>query len=389
MISSLKSYRCPRWFWSLGLVLLLLAGCKGEEGVVTEAVKALVFPEPPDTARFYYERTLYGAKDVQPTEVDEDLLSLREMLTGDASPGGGEGFGKPFGVAAAKGRIYVGDTVNRTVMMLDPAQGRMVEIGKEDPGVLAKPMGLRLDAAGNLYVMDGTRKEVLVYDRDGKYQRAIGHGDSFDHPSSVAVNPQGTRLYALDTGAVKGKDENHSVRVYDIASGKHLFNIGKRGDKDGEFNLARDLEFGPDGLLYVVDGGNFRVQVFDQDGKFVRKFGAVGRRLGQFARPKGIAIDKENNLYISDASHANFQIFDKEGQLLMFIGSRGKESERAKYLLPSMIALDEDGRVYMVDQGFRKVEVFRPARLKEEEGSLARAFQALNKLKAKPKQKKG
>ncbi|MBF0127328.1 MAG: 6-bladed beta-propeller, partial [Magnetococcales bacterium] len=292
-------------------------------------------------------------------------------------------FGKPFGVAAFQGRVYVGDTVNRTVLLLDPAKGRAREIGKEDPGGLLKPMGMNLDGKGNLYVMDGTKKLVNVYDGDGKYLRSMGGPDLFEHPSSVAVNPDGTRVFALDTGSAQGKPENHRLQVFDGLSGKYLFAIGKRGREDGEFNLARDVAVGPDGLVYVVDGGNFRVQSFTQEGKFVRAFGSVGRRLGQFARPKGIAIDKENNLYVSDASHANFQIFNREGQLLMFVGTRGNDTERAKYLLPAMISLDEDGRVYMVDQGFRKVDVFRPARLKEDEGSLGKAFKTLATLKPK------
>ncbi|MBF0152825.1 MAG: 6-bladed beta-propeller [Magnetococcales bacterium] len=363
--------------------LSLLGACKTvQEDVVKVVAKPIVFPEPPDEPKFYYERTLRGAAAAKPGKEDDDSLDLRKVITGETG-GGNETFGKPFGVVANKGRVYVGDTVSRTVMMLDPANGRTVDIGKDEPGALLKPMGMRMDVKGNLYVMDGTRKAVVVYDREGKYLRTIGGPDFFEHPSSVAVNPDGTRVFALDTGSSQGKPEYHRLQVFDGVSGKHLYSIGKRGSKDGELNLARDVAVGPDGLLYVIDGGNFRVQVFDQNGKFVRGFGSVGRRLGQFARPKGLALDKDNNIYISDASHANFQIFNKEGQLLMFVGSRGTESEQAKYLLPAMITVDEDGRIYMVDQGFRKVDVFRPAHMKEDEGSLGIAFKALTKIKPK------
>lgn len=368
----------------LVVAMAFLGACKtAQEGVVQEVAGPLVFPDPPDKARFYFERTLRGGADAKPNAKDDDMLDLRQMVTGESGGDGEERFGKPFGVAAFKGRVYVGDTVSRSVWMLDPVNGRSKEIGKVDPGGLLKPLGMRMDGKGNLYVMDGTKKWVTVYDQDGNYLRNIGGPDFFDQPSAVAVNAEGTRVFALDTGSAQGKPEFHRVQVFDAQSGKHLFSIGQRGIKDGEFNLARDAAIGVDGLLYVVDGGNFRVQVFDQDGKFIRAFGSVGRRLGQFARPKGIGIDQENNLYISDASHANFQIFDKEGQLLMFVGTRGKETERAKYLLPAMITVDEDGRIYMVDQGFRKVDVFRPASLKEEEGALGKAFKALAKMKPK------
>ncbi|MBF0310949.1 MAG: 6-bladed beta-propeller [Magnetococcales bacterium] len=355
---------------------VILGGCV--EGKQAKVLPPLVFPSPPDEARFQYERTLRSSVDVEPK--DRKGLAMREMLTGDSGLEG-KGFGKPYGIAVRKGVIYVSDTINRSVMRFDPEHGKFTEIGKEDPGALAKPMGLDVDQEGNLYVMDATKKFVMVYGPDGKYLRALGGKEMFDRPSSVAVNPDATRIYVVDTGASRGRDEAHRIRVFDAKNGTPLFDIGKRGEKPGEFNLLRDAKFGPDGLLYVVDGGNFRVQVFNQDGKFLRFFGGVGRNLGQFARPKGLAADKAGNIYISDASHANFQIFNKEGQLLLFVGDRGPDTERARYMLPSMIAVDEDGRVYMVDQGYKKVDIYRPATLGEKDGFLGQAFDKLENIK--------
>lgn len=361
---------------------LLLAGCVTTGPVENKVVKEIPFPGPPDQARFFFERTLRSPADVKPKAGDDESIGLRQMVTGETDTGG-KGFGKPYGIAAHDGRIYISDTVNRAVLMLDPEHGLSKDIGKEDPGSLVKPMGLDVDGKGNLYVMDATKKWVLIYDRDGKYLRSVGGPDYFDRPSSVAVNREGTRLFAVDTGGSRGKPEFHRVQAFDALSGKHLFSIGTRGNEKGQLNLARDAKVGPDNLLYVVDGGNFRVQVFDQDGKFVRMFGSVGRRLGQFARPKGIAVDPEGNVFISDASHANFQIFSAKGDLLMFIGTRGSESEPAQYLLPAMITSDRDGRIYLVDQGYRKVDVYRPARLKKDEGFLGVAFKKLETLKPK------
>lgn len=366
------------------LFLLFLSGCASAPEEVRE-LKIMAFPGPPDPARFYYERTLRGSIDIMPRESD-DGFSLKEMVTGQEGGGGGSQFSKPFGVAAYKGRIYVSDTVKRSVTMLDPANGKHKEIGTEDPGSLSKPLGIDLDGQGNLYVVDASKKWVMVYDKDGKYIRAIGGPKLFDRPSAVAVNPEGTRLFVVDTGSSQGKPEFHRIQVFNPQTEEYLFAIGSRGSGDSEFNLPRAASIGPDSLLYVADGGNFRVQIFDQKGKFIRKFGSVGRRLGQFARPKGIDLDKHGNLYVSDASHANFQIFDPKGQLLMFIGSRGPATEPAKYLLPAMVALDEDDRIYMVDQAYKKVDVFRPATLKIEEGSLGLAFESLKILTPKEKQ---
>jgi len=201
----------------------------------------------------------------------------------------------------------------------------------------------------------------MVYAKSGSFVGAIGGPDWFHNLSHVTVKADGSRLYIVDTGGIDTQD--HRVRVFDGLSGEHLRDIGTRGTAEGEFNLPRDVELAPDGKLYIVDGGNFRVQVFEEDGTFVRTFGSVGSRYGQFSRPKGIAVDPAGNIYVSDTAFGNFQIFSSQGQLLMFVGGRSNQPGPARYTLPAGIDVDEDGRVYFVDQFFRKVDIFRPAGL--------------------------
>jgi DNA-binding beta-propeller fold protein YncE len=166
--------------------------------------------------------------------------------------------------------------------------------------------------------------------------------------------------------------DQHQVRVFDAVTGAHLQDIGKRGSGPGEFNLPRDVAIGKDGRLYVVDGGNFRVVVFDRNGRYLHSFGSIGKQYGQFARPKEIASDAEGNVYVVDTAFGNFQIFNADGELLLFVGDRSERDAPGKYMLPSGIAIDLDGRVYLVDQWFRKIDVFRPASMKPEQGFAAR-----------------
>ena len=56
----------------------------------------------------------------------------------------------------------------------------------------------------------------------------------------------------------------------------------------------------------------------------------------------------------------------------MFVGERSEENRPGGFNLPSGITVDEDGRVYVVDQMFKKVDVFRPIKLGEHEGFLVR-----------------
>lgn len=328
------------------------------------APKSLIYPAPPDIPRYIFERTIYGSADVLPQKAGD---TLKQMITGGGLESS-EGFSKPYAVAVHRGRIFVSDSASRTVRVFDVPEARYFKIGDDERGALVKPLGLDVDAAGNLYVADATLRAVMVYDRDGKFLRKIGGPKQFERISSVTVEQSGQRVFVVDIGGVSS--DQHRVGVFSGLSGEHLFDIGKRGTGPGEFNLPRDAAIGKDGQIYVVDGGNFRVQIFDRAGKYIQSFGSVGKQVGNFARPKEVATDPEGNVYVVDAAFGNFQIFTAEGELLMFIGDRSVSDGPAHYMLPSGIAVDEDGRIYMVDQWFKKVDIFRPYALPVSAGFL-------------------
>jgi DNA-binding beta-propeller fold protein YncE len=328
-----------------------------------EAQVQLVFPPPPEQARFHFERTIMSSADIT---IEDRETKWKRILTGETDES--TGFSKPFDVEACQGRIYVSDTVRRAVLMFDVPNAKFSEIGLDEPGALRKPLGMAVDADCNLYVVDGTMRRVVVYDQDGNFLKAFGGMDMFERPSHVDVDAVAQYAYVVDTGGVS--NELHRIRVFDIASGQHVFDIGERGSGRGQFNLPRDIAVGPDNRIYVVDGANFRVQVFEADGTFVKTFGSIGVYPGQFSRPKGVDTDPEGNVYVTDTAFGNFQIFDPRGQLLLFVGSRSESPAPAQYMLPAGIAIDEDGRVYMVDQFFRKVDVFRPADIGPNQGFL-------------------
>ena len=290
-------------------LLAALAGCMQPPAPRAAAAVALVFPAAPDEPRFVYERTIRSSADVL---ADAAGSELRRLVTGEQNLG--EGLSKPYAVAVHRGRIYVSDTVSRFVRVFDVPAGQQHKIGDEEgEGQLTKPVGLDVDAAGNLYVADIGAKAVMVYGPDRRFLRRIGNREGFSRLASVTVDPAGTRVYTVDLGGVTS--DQHRVRVFDAVTGAHLQDIGTRGSGPGEFNLPRDMAIGKDGRLYVVDGGNFRVVVFDRDGRFLKSFGSVGKQYGQFARPKEVAIDRSGNVYVVDTAFGNFQIFNAEGEL--------------------------------------------------------------------------
>ena len=360
--------------WLACAVLLGLSACaQAPKAVDKKEAATLVFPLPPDDARFIYERTIRSSRDVD-TSVAE--ITLEQLLTGAGSTATDIPLRKPYAIAVHQGRLFVSEPSARIVKVFDVPGNKYFTIGDEEPGALTMPIGFDMDGAGNLYVADITASAVMVYDRDGKFLRKlaggkIGEPALFKRLTNVAVDKKGEKIYVVDTAGTSGTPEQHRVRVFDAKTGGHLFDIGKRGSEPGEFNLARGVILDHDNNLLVVDAGNFRVQVFDAGGKFLRAFGKLGQQIGDFARPKEIAVDATNNIYVSDAVFANFQIFTPEGELLMAIGSGGNDTP-ARYSMVSGIAVDEDGRVYVVDQQHRKIDIFRPAALGPQDGYLGR-----------------
>lgn len=356
------------WLFCAAAVGLTACGELPKTQAQPKTAGPIVYPSPPDEPRFYYERTFRGSFDVENQQSDSQL---KEFLTGERTAGG-DRFEKPYGVKVHKGRVFVSDTVSRVVKVFDVPTGRYFRIGESEPGRLMKPLGMDVDAAGNLYVADISQKSIVVYDRDGNYLRTLAGPSYFNRLVSVTVDKKGERAYAVDIGGSTSQPEFHRVRVFDARTGKHLFDFGKRGAGPGEFNLPRDVAIGKDNRLYVVDGGNFRTQIFDMEGKFIKSFGKIGKKPGDMGRPKEIDADPAGNVYVVDSAFGNLQIFNPEGQLLMFIGSRSDDDGPGRFLLPEGIAVDEDGRIYVVDQWYRKVDVFRPAALGEQDGYLVK-----------------
>lgn len=351
---------------SLNLIILLLitgfiAGCAGEDIKREKFVYA--YPPPPEEARFYYQGTLRSSFDVKEITAADKLRAFATGTLGTA-----EGLGKPWGVDAYQGRVYVTDTLKRAILMFDVAGKNFKIIGTDGPGTLRKPIGITVSNDGEVYVADNTAKRVVVFDKDGKFLRSIGNRNILKRPSGVAVSPDNQKLYVIDTGGIDTQE--HHLYIFDAKSGELVRTVGTRGKGEGEFNLALQVATSNDGTVYVSDSGNFRVQAFNADGDFKLAFGKVGRKTGNFARPKGIATDPEGNIYVVDSAFGNFQIFNDKAQLLMFIGERGQRNAPGRYMLPAGIGIDEDGRIYVVDQFHRKVDVFRPASVGEDEGFL-------------------
>jgi DNA-binding beta-propeller fold protein YncE len=318
-----------------------------------------LWPTPPEQPRFAYETTLRTAGDI--TQLTEEE-KLRARLTG-ARPADGQVIDKPSCLAARGGRVFVGDSVRRSIVVFDVPRRKLFQFGLRAPATLAKPTAIALDRAGKLYVADATRRRVFIYDNLGLHLQTLGEAGELQRPTGVAASPDGALVYVIDRS--DNDSDLHRVVIYG-SDGKRVRELGRRGRGEGEFNLPVQAAVSQDGRLHVLDAGNFRVQTFDAEGRFLRSFGKVGTGLGQFARPRNLACDDEGRLYVTDGSFGNVQIFTPEGELLLALGRGSRRDLPGCYGLISGVAVDETGRIYVADQLFSKVEVIR--RLSEQEG---------------------
>jgi sugar lactone lactonase YvrE len=235
-----------------------------------------------------------------------------------------------------------------------------------------EPHGIFVDHQDNVWVGSYNRHRVMKFTRDGKllltlgqYEKTNGSADTtlLGGPSGIWVDPKTNEAFISDGY------RNRRVIVFDGATGKYLRHWGAYGSVPDDterfdpktmtsgalpkqFSTPHGITGSKDGKIYVADRRGNRVQVFDQQGKFlaekviapatlssgsafvpvlsvdpqqqwlymadgtnhkvwilrrsdleiVGEFGRGGRQLGQFLRPHGMSIDNQGNLYVGEAS---------------------------------------------------------------------------------------
>ena len=144
-------------------------------------------------------------------------------------------------------------------------------------------------------------------------------------------------------------------------SGKYLTEprdlVENRGSKPGELRYPGFVAVGRDGTVYVSDGMNFRVQMFDRAGRTAGQFGRLGDGPGSFARPKGLGVDSEGHVYVVDAAFNNVQVFDRGGRLLLAFGAMGRGD--GQLWLPLGMYVDAHDRIYVCDRFNNRVQVYQ------------------------------
>jgi DNA-binding beta-propeller fold protein YncE len=195
-----------------------------------------------------------------------------------------------YSAAAADkhGNIYVihrpaDPKVEDPVVVLD-AKGNFVRSwGK---GMYTMPHSIRVDPAGNIWTVDARTSMIFKFTPEGKKLLEISVGDipdaslAFCGATDVTFAPNG-HVYVSDgycnarflEYTAEGKKVREWGRIATLPLKTFRTRPGITGP--GEFAVAHDISLGPDGILYVADRENGRLQWFDKSGKYLgeKKFG--------------------------------------------------------------------------------------------------------------------
>ena len=136
----------------------------------------------------------------------------------------------------------------------------------------------------------------------------------FNWPWGMAVN-------ARDEIAVTDRF-SHRVQVFNN-DGKYLRSLGGKGSKASEFEFPTGIAFHKDGSSFVANNGKHEIQIFSGEGKCVGMFGGYGSLDSQLSNPRGLSVDSDGNIIVADTGNKLIKIFSPDGKFLMKIGGQG------------------------------------------------------------------
>jgi len=211
--------------------------------------------------------------------------------------------------------------------------------------------------------------EILKFTQDGKFLMQIGKPDqskgsndlaNLKGPAKLTIDPKTNELYVADGYG------NHRVIVFDADSGKYKRHWGAYGktpdDKDlGPYNPEAPpaqqfrnpvhcAELSNDGLLYVCDRSNDRIQVFKPDGTFVKEV-IVAKNTRGDGSVWDIAFSKDPQqkyIYLCDGSNEKIYVIQRDTmEILTSFGDGGRQP--GEFYAVHSIATDSKGNIYTTE----------------------------------------
>jgi sugar lactone lactonase YvrE len=242
-------------------------------------------------------------------------------------------------------------------------------------GLMVTPHGIHVDRDGNVWVTDfagnaaGTKgHQVHKFSRDGRLLLSLGTAgkpgsgpNQFNQPNDVITAPDGSIFVSdghagqgmiTDEAMAQGRASGATARIIKFApDGKRLTEWGQIGVRHGEFRTPHAMAFDSKGRLWVVDRGNHRLEIFDQQGKYLESRYMFGRISGIFIKGDTVyAIDSES----SPTSHVGWRNGIRighidEDRVTAFIPPFEREDRVYQGAAGEGVAVDADGNVYAAE----------------------------------------
>ena len=242
--------------------------------------------------------------------------------------------------------------------------------------------GIHIDSRGNIWIGGNGTKDhhVLKFTAEGKFLLQIGKPgtsggsnatDQLGRPAHMDVDEAADEIYIADGY------QNKRVIVFDATTGKYKRHWGAYGRRPDDAKLPQYnpdspqfanpvhcVRLGRDGLVYVCDRANNRIQIFRKDGTFVRQYTLEPQTLIYgTAYDLGFSPDSsQRHLFVADGGNGQVHIVTREtGQPVASFGRIGRQAGQFYGL--HNIAVDAQGNVYTAEvRGGRRVQRFTPVK---------------------------
>ena len=231
--------------------------------------------------------------------------------------------------------------------------------------------GITIDYQGNVWIAANGQKDahVLKFNQDGKFLLQIGRlGQSkgsldqanLRQPAKVFVDRQAKEAYVADGYG------NHRVIVFDAETGAYKRMWGAYGNTPSDEDLGRYRPDAPppqqfrnpvhcseiavDGLVYVCDRVNDRIQVFQKEGKFLKEVFIAKKTLGS-GSVWDIAFSKDPQqryIFLADGMNQRIWILQRDTLEIVSSFGGGGRMPGAFYGVHS-IAIDSKGNLYTTE----------------------------------------
>jgi len=272
----------------------------------------------------------------------------------------GFAFQEVSGVGAdSHGHVFVFHRGARPLMCFEGASGNVVTSWGD--GLLPRAHGLAVDGKDNVWVTDIANHQVYKFNHGGELLMVLGKKgvpglgpEHFNMPTDIAIAPNGD-FYVSD-----GYGNNRVVKYN--AQGQFITEWGTKGSAPGEFDLPHGIAADGDGRVYVADRANGRVQVFEANGKFIAQW-----KSDEIGRPWDVQVGPDGKVYVVDGGDLKPQppdrgrvvILDKTGRKLGQFGRFG--SYDGQFYWAHAVDVARTGEVYVSDvfKGMR-VQKFVP-----------------------------